>query len=497
MSKKLIIEDVPPVDNKSAKSKNYILDTISMPEKFATLNKLIMRDLNKNTSTPTFYKYDKATISGYLEDPYRNAKALRDAVIYMYGASSHFRRLIQYFSSLTDLSYVVSPYKVDTSKANTKTMKNNYYKTINVLQNMDVKNQFPQIVTVCLREDTFYGTLWVTNDSITIQQLPSDYCDITVQEGNVFNVTFDFSYFMTNEAYLDLYPPEFRTKYTAYQKDRVSMRWQELASPTSFAIKCNKDIKNYPVPPFVGILRDIYGLEDYKSLKESKTELENYALLVMTLGIDKDGNWQMDLDKAKEFWRNLDSVLPEEVGSVLSPMPITKIGFDRSTAGDVDTIAEAERSIFSAAGVSSLLFNNDKASANALELSIKADQALTYGIVCSIEQMVNRYIQSLSFGKNFKVTFLDCSPFNRKEMGDMYLRGCQYGLPLVSYFAASQGLMQADMDCMNFLEDDILGIKERFKPLASSATQTSKEVGRPANEIGEGSDSTEIANEQK
>lgn len=497
MDKQLIIEDMPQQETKSAQSKNYTLDAFSSPEKFATVNKLIMRDLNKNPPAPTFYKYDKETISEYLKNPYRNAKALRDAVIYMYGASSHFRRLIQYFSSLTDLSYVVSPYKIDASKANKKTTRSNYYKTINVLQNMDIKNQFQQIVTVCLREDTFYGTMWVANDSITLQQLPSDYCDITIQEGNVFNVTFDFSYFSTNEAFLELYPPEFTTKYNLYRKDRTSMRWQELASPTSFAIKCNKDIKNYPVPPFVGILRDIYGLEDYKALKESKTELENYALIVMSLGIDKDGNWQMDLDKAKEFWRNLDGVLPEEVGSVLSPMPINKISFDRSAAGDVDTIAEAERSIFSSAGVSSLLFNNEKASSNALLLSIKADQALTYGIVCSIEQMVNRYIQSLSFGKNYKVTFLDCSPFNRKEMGDMYLRACQYGLPLVSYFAASQGLMQADMDCMNFLEDDVLGIKHRFKPLQSSATQSSGDAGRPTNEIGEGSDNTEIANEQK
>lgn len=50
-------------------------------------------------------------------------------------------------------------------------------------------------------------------------------------------------------------------------------------------------------------------------------------MLVMTLGINEDGDWQMDLDKAKEFWRNLDSVLPEEIGSVLSPMPISKIKY--------------------------------------------------------------------------------------------------------------------------------------------------------------------------
>ena len=65
----------------------------------------------------------------------------------------------------------------------------------------------------------------------------------------------------------------------------------------------------------------------------------------MTLGINEDGEWQMDLDKAKEFWRNLDSVLPEEIGSVLSPMPISKISFEKSNTGDTDTISEAEQNM--------------------------------------------------------------------------------------------------------------------------------------------------------
>ena len=156
-------------------------------------------------------------------------------------------------------------------------------------------------------------------------------------------------------------------------------------------------------------------------------------------------------------------------------MPINKISFERTHTGDTDTIADAEQNLFSAAGVSSLLFNNDKASANALILSIKADQAITFGIVKSIEDAVNRFVQYQSYGKNFKVTFLDCSPFNRKELGDMYLKACQYGVPMVSYYCASQGLGQAEMDCMNFLENDILDIKNTFIPLQSSNTQSSAE----------------------
>jgi hypothetical protein len=154
-------------------------------------------------------------------------------------------------------------------------------------------------------------------------------------------------------------------------------------------------------------------------------------------------------------------------------MDITKISFEKSHTGDTNTVAEAEENLFTAAGVSSLLFNNEKASANALSLSIKADQAITFGIVKSIEDAVNRYLQSQSFGKNFKVTFLDCSPYNRKELGDMYLKACQYGVPMVSYYCASQGLGQSELDSMNFLENEVLGIKDTFIPLQSSSTQAS------------------------
>lgn len=269
-----------------------------MPERFSELSKLVLRDLNGRYPTPSFSLYTKDNITTYLQNPYQYASQLRDAVTYVYSASSHFRRLIQYFVGLSDLSYVVSPYKIDPSTANAKTINRNYRKTLNALSSMSIKTQFPKILSVCLREDTFYGTCWQANDSITIQQLPSAYCDISTIEGNVFNVTFNFSYFDTNSAYLELYPPEFETKYKLYQSDRQGMKWQELDSPTSFAIKCNNDIPDYPIPPFVGVLRDIYDIEDYRQLKMTKTELENYALLVMKLGISENGEWQMDFAKA-------------------------------------------------------------------------------------------------------------------------------------------------------------------------------------------------------
>lgn len=478
---------------------------IGISGKFAALNKLITRDLNNNSSTPTFSVYSKDDIQKYLSNPYTYEQQLRKAITYIYGASSHFRRLIQYFVGLTDLAYIVEPYKIDPSKANAKTLNNNYRKVLNMLSSMSIKTQMPKILTVCLREDVFYGTMWVTSDNITIQQLPSDYCAISTVEGNVPNVSFNFSYFDSHNTMLDFYPQEFRTKYKLYQSSR-STRWIELDSPTSFAVKCNNDILEYPLPPFAGLLRELYDIEDYKQLKESKTALENYAMVAMTLPTDDEGRWKIDLDKAKDFWRNLDSVLPEEIGSVLTPMPLNKISFEKSNTGDTDTVTEAEQHMFSAAGVSSLLFNNEKASANALLLSIKADQSITYGIVKSIQDVINRFLQSQSYGKNFKVNFLDVSPYNRKEVGDAFLKAASYGLPTISAYAASQGVGQAELDSMSFLEGTVLGLQDIFRPIQSSSQMSSSDLdsaaatdegGAPTKEIGELSDSREANSENE
>lgn len=481
--------------NKDADFSGYI----GISERFAILNRLITRDLNNNRNTPTFSLYTKDDITKYLSNPYKYEKQLRRAVIYIYGASPHFRRLIQYFVGLSDLSYIVEPYKIDPKKANVKTTNSNYRKVLNLLSSMSIKTQFPKILTVCLREDVFYGTAWITNDSVTIQQLPSDYCQISSVEGNVPNVTFDFSYFDTHNNLLAYYPAEFRTKYNKYKTNRT-VRWIELDAPNSFAIKCNNDILDYAIPPFAGILREIYELEDYRQLKLTKTALENYAMLAMKLPMEEDGSWGIDLDKAKEFWRNLDAVLPEEVGSVLTPMPIDKISFERTHTGDTDTISDAEQNLFTAAGVSSLLFNNEKASANALLLSIKADQSITYGIVKSIEDAVNRIVQAQSYGKNFTVNFLDVSPFNRKEVGDAYLKAASYGLPTISAYAASQGIGQAELDGMSFLEGQVLRLQDMFRPIQSSTQMSSSDLdsnaatdegGAPTKSVGEITESGE------
>lgn len=463
---------------------------------YAALSRLVLRDLTKQKKNPTFYKYSKDDISTFLKNPIQNEKKLRDAIIYIYNASSHFRRLIQYFVGLSNLSYIVAPYNLDTTTAKSDAIRKQFQKTLKLVSTMDIKSQFADILTVCLREDTFYGTIWATNDNITIQQLPSDYCTISTIEGNVPNVSFDFSYFNLYADYLPLYPPEFTTKFNLYQTNTSLYKWQELASPTSFAIKANSDILAYATPPFVGVLEDLYNLVDYKSLQMTKTELENYAMLILKLGKDKDGTWEMEFEKAKEYWQLIDSQLPEQLGSAISPMSIEKVSFDKSGSADSDNITKAESAVFSSAGVSSQVFNSSNNSSNSLALSIKADQRETYKVVLKIENAINRFLMSQSYSKNFRLKFLDISPFNEKEKAEEYHKAITVGAPVISLYCASMGINQDEMIGLNFLEQDILDLPTKFKPLQSSHTQSGSDGGRPE-KVDDLSDNGEKSKEQK
>lgn len=465
---------------------------------FANIEKIILRNKNNDVASPSFYKYTKSDILDYLKDPYKNEQKIRDAVIYMYGASPIFMRIVQYFASLNDFAYILTLDGVDTTIANKDKIRSDRNKCAQLLASLGAGTQLRDILVTCFREDVFYATSYLENNRIVIQRLPSDYCSITTIQDNVMNVTFDFSYFNGRRTVLlDYYPKEFKTKYEKYVTNRKDMRYQELDSPASFAIKANRDIKDYALPPLVGMLPSLYDLADYQELQLSKTELDNYALLVMKLGL-VNGAYELPEPQAKGFFQNLAGVLPSQVGAVMSPMSIDKIDFGDDTADRTAEVENAENAIFTAAGVSSLLFNNPKASSNALLLSIKADQALTYGVVQSIADALNRILKSYSFGKNFKVKFLDSSRFNRDELANQYAKGFQYGMPTISLYCSVLGLAPEDIDSMNFMENDVLELIDKFRPLSSSNTLSSDDsAGRPTEAIGDLSDEGEESQEKQ
>lgn len=467
--------------------RNYVPVSEFMSKlRYANLSNIKVRDLENNKDyNPTYRKYTKSQIVTYLSNPASYETQLRQMSQYLFNISNYYRRLIQYFASMSTFSYIVVPYGVDYSKSvNVNKFKKGYYGVISQLERMNIRHEFSKVLMVAFRDDVYYGYAWETNDSYALQQLDPDYCKISSIEDGVYNFAFNFSYFDANSERLPNFPPEFTTMYNNYKKD-TNLKWQELSSENSVCIKINEQTY-VPIPPFVSLFSALADIEDYRAISKNASEVNNYKALALEIPVDDEGTFLIDYDLCKDFYDMLCNVLPENIGAFMSPMKVSSWDFEKSGAvSGSDDVEKAEASMWTQAGVNSILFGGgDKDSATSVKWSTINDQMIVFTVMRQVERWINRKLKSVSTAYKFKVNILDVTYFNRDEMHDRYIKDGQYGLPVRAAIMATGGYTPSDVENLMYLENTILDLSSKEVPLKSSNTQTADngDGGRPTNE---------------
>ena len=465
---------------------------------FSKLTDVQLLNLKSNSHYPTVYtKYTRADIIKYLKNPETNAKQLRNASIYLYEVSAQYRRIVNYFAHMCPLTYIMYPFKFDTTKeVNEKAFKASYKKATDFMAILNLQHEMRKALVTAWREDIFAGYIYQTKDSFYIRKLHPDYVKIASIVDGCYMVAFDFSYFRGREDELESYGEEFISKYEDYKKDS-SLRWQLLDEKRQFCLKISEDV-TYPLIPLAGCLLGIFDIEDYKELQKGASVLRNYKALGLKLPTDEQGNLMIDKDFADQFYEQLSNITPENIGVFETPMDVEVYDFEKSGAEDPDKTYEAIRNFYNDAGVSALLFGSDKQTAASLNISITSDECVCFAVNRQIERNVNRLLKGLSGTQKFQITILDISEFHRQQFHDIMLKDAQYGVPVKSAIAASLGLNPPNMSAMLYMENEILKLHDNMIPLQSSYTQSSdNEGGRPtAEENGEEiSDSNENTRE--
>lgn len=447
---------------------------------FAALNQLVLKNLKNTTSQKSSYlqKYSREQVSSFLESPDKNEKKIRDLSRLLYNKSSHYKRLIQYFAKMLTLDYLVQPYNIDYEKANKKALSNQYKKVVQFLDLMNIKHEFSKILNIAFRDDVFYGYEHRTNNSYFIQSLDPDFCTISSIEDGCYNFAFDFSYFDTYKDQLNLYPKEFKTKYNAFKKDS-SKKLQELDSKNTICIKINEEL-TYPYPPFTAVFEAIFDIEDFKALRKDRQVISNYKMIHQKLPIRSDSednnDFLIDFDSMMFYHNALVSILPEEVGGVTTPMELKEINFEKDSA-DSDNVERATRDYWTLAGVSEPLFNSGKGGSVGLEYSIRTDEEIVFVVLRQIERWINRRIKFEFSNINFKVSMPNLSVFNFNEVHDSALKASEFGYPTKMLASAALGFSPSAVVDMAILENEILGLTDRFIPVQSSHTSPSGDEG--------------------
>ena len=90
-----------------------------------------------------------------------------------------------------------------------------------------------------------------------------------------------------------------------------------------------------------------------------------------------------------------------------------------------------------------------------------------------------------------KVKFFDVSIHTRDAFKESMQKDLQYGFPNIVAINSLNGVSELDTLAMNFLENDILNLTDKFKPLTSANTVSNKssDGGAPTKSPEELSDS--------
>lgn len=464
-------------------------------------------DLTSST-TKTWTVFSKDSLRSYLQNPYTTSSQnnLRNLSKFLYTLSFPLRRITNYFASLPDFS----AYKVNldfslTEDNNEETLLKDYEDACRFVRKMNLEMNMFKLLVIAWREGIVYFQPYQDDDgTMLLMPLDSQYCKVSsVGYNNLLHVAFDFSFFNgQNSFYLEVWDPEYKKKYNAYQED-LSLRWQELDTARAFKIDLS-DI-DLIISPFASLFEALIDLVDLQALMNVKDSLDIYKLLVMkipTLNSKSPDDFALSLTTAMKFYNKALDTLPEEIGLILSPgMDVDSVSFDKNATTDTNAISDAYQNVMEETGVSQI-FNSDRLTGStSVKMSMLADALMaSKGIMKQIEAFVNERIQMEYPNSVAYIKFIDVTTYTKEDRINKVKDAAALGLPVKQEYMTLLGYDALEAVSSDWLETKLgLAVDKFVHPLVSSYTQsgTSDSGGAPEKDSGDLSDDGEASRDKR
>lgn len=468
---------------------------------FAKIKELMLQNVNK-TKSKTFTQYTKDLIKRYIQNPYSNIDNIRDVSAFLFRTSMIYKKIITYFAQMP-LFYYNLIYKSDLSKGidSGKFLKN-YNDVASKLQEINMQKEFSTVIATALRDGVYYGFVYDgEGDGFFIHALDPKYCKISGITGNgEYIISFNASYFDSgnNLEYLyginddgeGVWDKVFIDGYETYKDEGRDFMWFDLPPEKTLCILAD-DEADMALPYFLPVFTSLLDLLDLEQILASKTELENYVLLLSKIPLLPDAKdpdeFAVSIELVQIIQDLLDAVVPSLVGTAYSPCDLDVIHFDKAnTSEDTDRLAQSMNNLFSNLGISELVVSGG-ASTNSIGLtqSIKNDESLAFKYLDRLTNWMNAYIKQ-NYSDNFIFYFHRISYFSQDEKIKQFKEAATLGLPVATDYATALGKSPYEMMCSTLMENE-LGLKNGlWKPLQTSYVQNSdSEGGAPEKPDGE------------
>lgn len=441
-----------------------------------------LRDVTKTVRQTSISSYSKEDVIKYLQNIDSYEDELRGLSRYLFYRSQVYFRLIMYNATMFDLNsrYVVPAYD-PTGDNDKESILKDYYETLQVLDRMDLQNSLLPMLINNFIEDVYYGCCWIDETGIFILKIPPEYCKIS---GKYFTGDFSFSVDMSKykkfEDILELLGEPLNSMYKAYGGNNQN-KWQPMPDEYALCTKSRMESWETVVPIYSGLFVDLIGLLNLADIQAIADEQQIYKMIVATIptlsGAKDPDEWAVDIDLAVEYYNKLVESLPKYAGGIITPIPLDTISFSDDQSTDTTKVQKATKEVLNTSGGAQILNSSTISGAEAFRSATRADTEFAISaLLGQIQGWVNRML-SYQVSNPAKIKFFEVSAYTKDAFKESMQKDLQYGYPNILAINALNGFSEMDTLALNFLENDVLNLTSRFKPLTSANTISNKESG--------------------
>ena len=393
-----------------------------------------------------------------------------------FNKDGYYKRIIIYYATLLKYMGLLIPNPSNGKNLSTSHIQKRYYNALDFVERMQLPVLCTNIAQRALVDGSYYG-IKVETDKNTFQllDLPSGYACSRFKDifGNDI-VEFDLSYFGTitnqeqRDAALVAYPKFIAKAWNQYSKGKRKDKW--LVIPKEFGV-CFPFFDGRPL--FLNIIPSTIEYDEAVATQRERDVEDIRKIIVQKIPHLNDGRLLFEPDEAEEIHAGTVGMMRGNKNvSVLTSYGDVSVETSNAHADKSDeTLNRMEQNIYARAGVTSQVFASTGSAS--LETSLNNDLALMMYLANKMSRFITNVLNdNFSNGNiSFKYTIMPISYYNTTSYIDATFKlvGSGYSalLPALAY-----GLTQKDLVSVKDLENDVLKLGDRLKPLSTSYTQT-------------------------
>lgn len=464
-----------------------------------------LRDINR-LNRHLVPAYDKEQVVIYLQNVTGNEVNLRNLAWYLFYRSQIFQRIVMYNASLFDYDahIVIPPYNL-IGDNNDQSILRSYYDTASMIGKWNIVNEFLKVNITNFIQDVSYNIAYYDETGLYFLPMPANYCRIVGQYfSGDFAFAIDMNYFRgTNEWLIEEWGEPFTTMWRKYSEDKRSGRWQRVPDEFAACFKYRSYDWETILCPFSGLFLPLINLEDVADVQAVADKQEIYKLVYTELetltGTKIPDDWKVNPALVIEYFNKMvENALPDYASAAIVPGKLDVIDFsnnDKTT--ETNKVLKATKNVLNTSGGAQILNSESIQGTTAFMGALHSDTEFAIAtLLPQAEGWFNRIIGYVVSNPSY-IKFFHCGRLTRDEYRKELLENAQYGLPTKLSIMALSGVDELKTLSLNHLEEDILGLSDRFdSPLSSSFTTSNTSAGRPESDATDLTDDGEASRDK-